>query len=211
MDGLMVDSEKLSFRVMGELVAKLGCTLELEGYKSMIGHNYASTVEKLAQMFPSVADPEHEILIPFTPVYLERVAKGELEPKKGLFELLDELEARGIKKAVASSNLPNVVKSCLSQVGAYSRMDAVVTDGMVKLGKPAPDLFLKAAELLCANADECLVLEDSPAGILAAEAAGMKAIMIPDMVPPSGEIRSKCMKVYDSLLDVRDYIRGERP
>ena len=94
----------------------------------------------------------------------------------------------------------------LKSIGVLSRLDAIVYDGLVQRVKPFPDLFLKASELLDAQPEECLVLEDSTAGVQAACAAHIPVIVIPDLIPPTEETLKICLARMDSLLDVRDYI-----
>ena len=78
---------------------------------------------------------------------------------------------------------------------------------MVSRSKPAPDIFLKAAEQLSADPSECIVIEDSFNGVRAASAAGMKVIMVPDLLQPDDEIRSLAFAVKPSLIEVLEWIK----
>jgi HAD superfamily hydrolase (TIGR01509 family) len=98
----------------------------------------------------------------------------------GLFELIDALDARRIKRAVASSGVRSYVEAVLRSIGAAGRFEVVVTADDVANGKPAPDAFLRAAERLDAKPQACLVLEDAPNGIAAARAAGMRCAAVPN-------------------------------
>ena len=207
-DGLMVDSEKLSFSLIREIVREHGFDLSLDFYRQTIGINQKTGARLFSEAYPGI-DGQRDIYDAFTPRYEAAVKQGGLEPKPGLFELLDELDRRSIRRAAASSNVKRVVMANLTSIGALSRMDAIVCDGMVKRVKPFPDLFLKAAELLGASPAECLVLEDSTAGVQAAHAAQMPVIVIPDLIEPTADTLSLCLGQMDSLLDVRDYIMRE--
>lgn len=207
-DGLMVDSEKLSFSLIQEIVREHGFDLSLDFYRQTIGVNQKIGARLFTEAYPGI-DGQRDIYDVFTPRYETAVKQGRLEPKPGLFELLNELDRRNIRRAAASSNVKRVVMANLTSIGALSRMDALIYDGMVKHVKPFPDLFLKAAELLGAFPDECLVLEDSTAGVKAAHAAQMPVIVIPDLIEPTAETLSLCLDRMDSLSDVRDYIIRE--
>jgi beta-phosphoglucomutase-like phosphatase (HAD superfamily) len=82
--------------------------------------------------------------------------------------------------------------------------DAIVGGDEVVRGKPAPDLFLLAAQRLKITPAECIVLEDSEAGIRAARAAGMTPILVPDLKPPSDEVQALAYRMYPSLHEARD-------
>jgi len=103
-------------------------------------------------------------------------------PKKGLTRILDHLDKMGIKKCVATSSERDVMEDRLK--GLLHRFDGFVTADQVKHSKPDPTIFLKAAKLFGAAPANCVVLEDSNAGITAAAAAGMRPMMIPDMAGP---------------------------
>ena len=117
--------------------------------------------------------------------------------KPGLEQLLVSLKTRG----VATSTRREWALRSLGPLVA--RFEVLTTGDEVARGKPAPDIFLLCAERLNAAPHECLVLEDSEAGIRAAHAAGMRAIMVPDLVGPTDEIRALAWRVCASLDDVR--------
>jgi beta-phosphoglucomutase-like phosphatase (HAD superfamily) len=102
------------------------------------------------------------------------------------------------------------VQSHLSAHDLVQRFHAVIALGDYADSKPAPDPFLKAAERLGVDARDCLALEDSYNGIRSASAAGMMAVMVPDMLQPTDEVRSLCARVVDSLHDVRNLILSSR-
>ncbi len=115
-------------------------------------------------------------------------------------------EAKGLKKIVGTSSGKEFALVKLSSAGIAGRFDSMVTAGDVQKGKPAPDVFLKAAERAGVSPENCLVLEDSANGILAAKAAGIFSIMIPDLLAPSPEIRAAAGAVLGSLAEVPNYL-----
>lgn len=204
-DGLMVDSEKLSFTIIKEILQEHGYEMSLDFYIKLIGISQQTGAQLISETFPGV-NGMTDVFSVFEERYKEAVKKGCLKLKPGLCELLDELDQRNIPRAVASSNVEEVVKTNLESANVLHRIDAVVYDGMVKHVKPYPDLFLKAAELLGAKPGECLVLEDSTAGIQAAYSAGIPAIVIPDLIQPTEETLKMCIGRMESLFDVIKYI-----
>ena len=123
----------------------------------------------------------------------------EIAVKPGLYELLDYLKKSGIKMAVASSTVTSRVQSNLERIHVLSYFDEVIGGDQIIHGKPAPDIFLKALELLQVSADQALVLEDSKNGILASYYAHIPVICIPDIVKHTKETLDKTYKVLDRL------------
>ena len=119
--------------------------------------------------------------------------------KKGAMELLQFLKANNIKMAVASGSETASVIERLKEVGALNYFDAFTGGSDVKNGKPAPDIFLRAASLIDAKPEECFVFEDSVNGILAGTKASMKCIGVPDIVRFPDEIKKILFAELDDL------------
>ncbi len=98
----------------------------------------------------------------------------------------------------------------LKSLGLYDRFSSVVTGDQVKRGKPDPEIYLKAANNLGATPEQCVVLEDSENGIRAANAAGTCAIMIPDLIAPSVEMRKLAYKIFDSINEFLVFFKTSR-
>ncbi len=124
---------------------------------------------------------------------------GNIVYKAGAEVLLDFLSEHNIKTAIASGSSRESIAHHLAVVGASERFDAVVGDRDVERGKPAPDIFLLAAEKIGAVPSECFVFEDSENGVRAAYAAGMRVIGIADIVPFSEEVKGLMYRELDSL------------
>ena len=129
--------------------------------------------------------------------------------KPGLYELLDDLDAQKIPYAVATSSRGEGARSKLQKIGVLSRLRGLVTGDMVEKGKPDPEIFIRAAQALQLPPGECLVLEDSPHGILAAHRAGCLPMMIPDLWQPDSEMKSMLYALGSSLLDVIPVLRQQ--
>ena len=106
------------------------------------------------------------------------LSRGGLVPLAGTARLLDRLEAAGIPVAVATSAPAENVTHTLSEIGLADRLPVIVRGDEVPHGKPAPDVFLHAANVLAADPARCLAFEDAPLGVTAARAAGMCCIAI---------------------------------
>lgn len=126
--------------------------------------------------------------------------------KPGVRELLALAKERGFLLAVASSTGREKTINHLKINGILEDFDVIIGGDMIEKGKPAPDIFLKAAEELCVKPENCAVLEDSVAGIKSAKAAGMYPILIPDVVPANDETRALSFAVLNSLLEIEPVI-----
>ena len=133
------------------------------------------------------------------------LAEG-IDLKPGAKELLQYLKHNGYKMIVASSSVRARAINLLTQNGIVEYFDDFVFGPEVKRGKPNPDIFLKAAEKLDEAPENCLVLEDSEAGIQAAYAANIPVICIPDLKKPSEEYVQKTTAVLGALDEVIHYL-----
>ena len=122
--------------------------------------------------------------------------------KPGIRELLEELDARGIPAAIASSSPVPRIRKYLAFHGLDIRFRALCSGRDVPKGKPEPDIYLHAAAALGLRSEECLALEDAPAGIQSAHSAGCLTVMVPDQDQPSQETQALLYAKADSLLDV---------
>jgi len=127
----------------------------------------------------------------------------EVPLRPGVTDLLEFLRHAAIPMAVATSTARAKSQAQLRKAGIFDNFDALVTRSDIQTGKPHPETFLKAAELLKADPSNCLALEDSHNGVRAAAAAGMATIMIPDLLHPTPEIASLCVGVFPRLKDVQ--------
>ena len=133
-------------------------------------------------------------------------ARQGIAKKTGLTELLQWLEAIAFPKAVGTSSSRQSALEKLQKTQLLPHFPIMVCGDEVPQGKPAPDIFLKVAEYLNVHPKECLVLEDSEAGVRAARAAGMWPIMVPDLKPPSPQIEALAYQIFPSLHEVKTYL-----
>lgn len=137
----------------------------------------------------------------------EEIEKNGLKTKKGLIELLEFLKERGIKMAVASSSSMERISRRLKQANiSIDYFDSVIGGDLVIKPKPDPQIYLKSCEVLGVDPARAIALEDSEYGIMSAAAAGMMAILIPDIKQPSEEVVNLAYKKFDDLTDVIDLL-----
>ena len=134
------------------------------------------------------------------------MAESRLALKPGANELLDTLDHLGLPLAIATSASVQAVTHHLAAHDLAGRFRVIVAQGDYAASKPAPDPYLMAAEGLGVEPGLCLALEDSFNGVRSASSAGMMTVMVPDLVPPTDEIRSLCAVVADDLHTVRRLI-----
>lgn len=127
--------------------------------------------------------------------------KKSIPKKPGVDEILQYFKKKKVHLAVASSSSKALIESNLRVAGIRSCFEVIVSGTEVEHGKPAPDIFLLAADKMKWRPEECYVFEDSVNGIQAGCAAGCKAIMIPDLVMPTAEVRALCYGIYNTLAD----------
>lgn len=205
MDGLMLDSERVSRDAWREAGTEWGYDISYEAYAHVLGRTVPDAVDIFKGIFGKDF-PFYDIRARRTQRVKEYYRQKGVPVKPGLLELLDWLETRKILKAVATSTDYEPATEKLTEVKLFQRMDAIVTGDQIKRGKPAPDIFLTVAEKLRVEPPHCLVLEDSEAGIRAAYAAGMIPVMVPDLKEPGEEIRQIAYHIADSLYEVRELL-----
>ena len=122
--------------------------------------------------------------------------------KEGAHEVLAYLKAHGYKIGMATSTPWDTVKDHLERTDMAKYFDTVVTGDMIQNGKPAPDIYLLASERLGVDPADCIGVEDSMSGVRAIHAAGMRAVMIPDMIEPTPEIEALVWRRMETLAEM---------
>lgn len=201
MDGLMIDTERLSMSCWQRAFEQHGFPFSREILLAGRGASPALTQERWRDFVGSAYDGE---AVTRTKVALfEQTLENEGIPVKvGLRTLLCWLKEHGYTLCLATSTSEARACSELESAHVLEYFDQKVFGPMFTQYKPAPDIFLKAAELLGRAPAECLVLEDSPNGILAASAAGAKPMMIPDLTPVTEDLQGLLFAQGTTLLDV---------
>jgi HAD superfamily hydrolase (TIGR01509 family) len=199
MDGLLLDSEPLYRVTWQTAAAQMGCPIDDEFYAHFVGRGNDEAERLLRERFGD-ALPLDEFRGRWRRDWDERLDREPPARKPGAIELLDFLDQRQITTALATSSPRALALRCLGELA--SRFAALAFGDEVEHSKPSPDLFLLASQRLGIVPEQCLVLEDSEAGVRAARAAGMEVIIVPDLIQPSPEIAAMASSVCESLRDV---------
>ena len=202
MDGVLTETSKQHFLAWRRLAQDLGCDLpqsvmdEVRGISRLESLNIVLETCGITSQFD---EAEKIALANQKNAYnLESIDSfSEADLSVGALELLRELKRRGflIGLASASKNAPQLLKA----MAIEHFFDAVVDPKSIIEGKPAPDIFIKAAELLHVNPEDCIGIEDAFAGIESIKAAGMTAYGI-----GSKEVLTNCEHVFHNLIDLKD-------
>ncbi len=198
MDGLMIDSESVTFINHKKIIADMGYDLTFDVFKKTIGCRSLETGEFYKSIYSQDLDCE-KLRLESKKLYREYLEKNGVPVKKGLFELLEYLKSKKIKCAVATSTRTQSASYALEKAGITPYMDVFVFGDMVENGKPAPDIFLKACAMIGEKPEDCLGIEDSYNGVRAIYSAKMMAAMVPDILQPTDEMKEKTYVIVDSL------------
>ncbi len=201
LDGLMLDTERIAEPAWRGAMSKFGFDISDNDFQKMIGITPKDASILLTGIFGEsfIYDDIRELALEY---YYKSIAKNGIPHKDGLINLLDYLDKMNIPKAIATSTVREFADHKLTIAQIKHRFEHITCGDDVDNGKPSPDIFLKAAKKINMKPDDCLVLEDSRNGIIAAHAAGMKAVMIPDTLAPCEITKKLAHKILPSLNDV---------
>lgn len=177
MDGVLVDSEAFICRAACMMFAEKGLTVQPGDFVPFVGTGEDRYIGGVAHKYNFPVDIETVKKRTYD-IYLD-IIKGALQPLPGVHDFINKCRSMGKKLAVASSADRRKVVGNLTEIGLpLERFDAVITAEDVADKKPAPDIFLLAAERLVLNPAECLVVEDAVSGVAAAKAAGARCLAL---------------------------------
>ncbi len=175
MDGVLIDSEPAFFEALNEVIAPK--RIDWAQYQQLLGTSVSATWARVREMIGLDGDPQ-DYLERYNAVLLDYLRRPR-PPLPGVRDLLQTLRAQKTPIGLATSSWEPWVKAALAAAALpLDQFDALVWRHMVEQSKPAPDLYLKAAELLRVEPSACVAVEDTPAGIASARAAGMFAVQV---------------------------------
>lgn len=206
MDGLVLDTEKLYSRFWMEACHFYDLPMTVEQSLRMRAANSRVGQANLWEFFGEKADYQQirAKRIELMDTYIE---ENGVELRPGVVELLDYLEEVHLPAAIASSSPMERIRKHLASVGLVHRFARLCSGYEVPTGKPAPDIYLHAADALGLKAEDCMALEDAPLGILSAHRAGCLSVMVPDQDQPTQNTLTLLYAKADSLTDVIDLLR----
>jgi beta-phosphoglucomutase-like phosphatase (HAD superfamily) len=198
MDGLLLDSERVVLECFIEACHEFGFEPDVEVYYRCIGCNKDRTRQIIMTGYGSD--------FPYEDVKASWHSKSGTRPmplKHGLLELLQYLDRRALHKVVVTSTQRHRATKMLTEAGILPRFDFLICGDDITRSKPEPDIYLKACEKLNLPPAACLALEDSDTGVLSAYRAGLQVIQVPDLLPPSAQVKALGHTIVASLDDVR--------
>lgn len=176
MDGVILNSEPIYYTVQMKFFRELGIDVSDEEYSTFVGLSQTAMWERILKK-TKIDESLENILEKNNQRNYDHFSKLEnLEPTPGLLDFIQYIKNKELKIAVASSTTKKLVNLILEKLLIKHFFDVIVSGNEIKHGKPAPDIFLKSAELLNVKPGKCLVIEDSSNGVKAAKSAGMKCI-----------------------------------
>ena len=198
LDGTLIDSEALIQEAYCAVAPAVGVSMSEEQFLSLVGLHRAANDEQMRKLYGE--DFPLERFYTAARAYIgDRIAPL----KTGAKELMDELEAHRIPRALVTSSAGLWVERHLAAHALTDRLHAIITRADVVNGKPHPEPYLKAAAAMNVEPCHALALEDSYAGVRSAHAAGFMTVMVPDLLQPSDEMLSQTVAVISSLRELR--------
>lgn len=204
MDGLMFDTETLVYNAWQKVMDDHNYKYDFEIFKQTLGKRTVDVKKMYEEMYDN--NFVYATMREEANVYFRKAINDFGVPmKKGLINLLEHLKSKGIKIALATSTSSQTTMWIMGLADLKKYFNALVCGNMVTNGKPHPEVFLTAAKELQLDPQDCIALEDSINGIKSAYNAGMKPIMVPDMLEPTDEIKPMLYALCNDLDEVIQY------
>ena len=207
LDGLLIDSETVAYHVDRDILRYYGHDFTLAHY----AEKYSGRT-----ILRNITDFVEEYALPITveegltwEAAREKELLQDVQLKPGAAALLSWLKTEGVAVVLATSSVRERAVEVLTRLGVVQYFDDMVFGTEIERGKPWPDIFLKAAEKAHAAPADCLVLEDSEAGIQAAHAAGIDVLCVPDMKMPAESYQQMTAAMLKSLDEVKGWLTAE--
>ncbi len=176
MDGVLADSEPVYFISVNAVLASYGREISEEQHSTVMALGPEEVIARILGMAGLIL-PVSEFMEAYSRDLLERLPKLS-RPLPGVVETIEALKRRGTPLALASSSKPDWIEAVLGGIGLTAAFDAVVSGSMVAHPKPAPDIYLLAAERIGIAPEACIAIEDTPTGLASAKAAGMLTVQV---------------------------------
>lgn len=204
-DGTLFDTEKVFLRAWRLAADELGVPDIDATVRDCTGKTIPDIGIYWAEKYPTIPFDDY---ITRRQNHFKRIIEEEgLPMKAGAREILTYLKEVGVKIALATSSMHEEAFDHLTRSDLMPYFEAIVTSDMVENGKPAPDPYLLAASKLGIEPAYCIGVEDSLNGVRSIYNAGMRAVMIPDLIPPTDEVRALLWKECESLIHLTEEIK----
>lgn len=207
LDGTLIDNEK--FTIISKVIEgkKIGYEISEEIAKNTLGLSTKKSKEYFISIYGE--DFPYDFFRQKRFDYIiDDIKQNGVKFKKGVQEIINYLNEKSIKKAICTSSTKKYLNAYKKYSNIFDNFDIIITGEEIKNGKPNPEIFLKAMDRLNINYKNTLIIEDSNNGIIAGVNSNADVIMIPDLVSPNKEVLEQNVKIYNSLLEVINYIEN---
>ncbi len=206
LDGLVLDTERTYFAAWQLASEKLGKRLSDEFCRTLSGLEHREVMRRIEAYCGNRFDRERFDELSAL-CWREYVAVHGIAVKKGFFELLRTVRTKRLPFCLATNSFQRNALECLRYAGLEDTFPLLVGRDSVAIGKPAPDIFYRAAELVEQPVSRCLIVEDSPIGIEAATQTGAMVVFVPSITPASEECLARADLVFADLARLADFVR----
>lgn len=209
MDGLLFDSERVVQKSWNEVGRQMGFG---ERFGDHIYHTIGFNVVRREEYFKEHVSPDfpmEEFTENTRRIYHRIMEEDGVDRKPGAEALLKYAKEHGYRLALATSSRELHAQLLLKKYGLFDYFDGAVYGNMVSAGKPDPEIYLKACASIQVLPEFAIALEDAPSGIRSAAAAGMRPVMIPDLVEPDEAVLELVWRRFDTLYDVIDLLESD--
>lgn len=206
-DGILVNSEIVLVKLWGRAAGEYGFDFKDEDFFPCLGRTLEDIKNiQMAKFGP--AYPFENIYQKVQRYFRESIQKNGLPLVDGVLDIQAYFKQRHVKMAVASSTYREEVLFRMQKAGIADLFNVVLGGDEIKHPKPAPDIFLRAAQLLQTEPEACLVLEDSENGVLAAKAAGMHVFAVQNLSPITDKMRENADAIFPSHHALLEHLLG---
>jgi len=209
LDGTLIDTETVSKNAWEQAARELGFEFPQALYASIAGRSIASARRKIKSFIANSADFDRFMHIAHD-IYINDMNTNGVRVNEGVHEIVDYAGQTALAAMIATSTARQYADMKMKLSGLEGHLHVAVAGDEVENGKPAPDLFLRAAAIASVRPEQCIVIEDAEAGVEAAHAAGMIPIMVPSTIDPSDNVRQICHAVVPDLNEALKVIRSIR-
>lgn len=203
MDGVLFDTEQIYQQTWHEIAAERRIDLG-SGFLKAVSGTSGERMRQVIEKYYHVSDGR--IIVEDCMDRVRDKLSVYVPVKKGVYEILEFFKQKEIPMAVASSSSNKQIEANLEKAEILSYFSEIVSGAEVKQGKPAPDIFQRAAMGIGCEPENCFVFEDSENGVMAGFAAGCATIMVPDLIEPSAEMEQYCLLICQNLLEAQEKI-----
>ncbi len=194
-DGTMLDSLKIWKEIDVEYLARYGLPMDEDLQRHIAGISIRQTAVYFREKL-GIDEPPEKMIADWNEMAEDKY-RHEIEAKPGALELIRRLDKKGIRMAIATSNSRHLTSITVKRHGLLDIMNVIITGEDIFNGKPAPEIYLTAAERLGALPSECLVFEDTPEGITSAKGAGMRVCAVyDDLTAPVDDFKKENSDYY---------------